>query len=264
MSQPFHLPHLPSPNRTEADKEKLLDEVKHDGLDDLEALAEKVGTKSEQELDFFLGLLHEHLGRQYLQAFINTQPPHQSRAKRNQLMAKLLESVMNGKFEGQTYRLLTNVTATDPDALFAEGAAAGGGGGAGKMGGVGRRRVAAPAPKKGYTKRKREEQAKEEAAKKRAKSKTTAETEEEEKEEEEEETAQEQPEPAALAGAPSAAEQEEGQAVGGVKEEDEEEIVEAGVYEENADDWEPVAAVAAAGPMEETKQNVEEKGQKVE
>lgn len=82
-------------------------------------------------------------------------------------MAKLLESVMNGKFEGQTYRLLTNITATGPDALFAECAARGGGAEAGKMGGVGRRRVAVPAPKKGYTKRKGEVQAKGQEAKKR-------------------------------------------------------------------------------------------------
>ena len=220
MYQPFHLLYLPPPQRTEADKEKFLDEVKHDGLDDLEALADKIATKSEQELDFFLGLLHEHLGRQDLQAFITAQPAHPPRAKRNQLMAKLLESVMNGKFEGQTYRLLTNVTATDPDALFAESAAAAGGGAeAGKMGGVGRRRVAVPAPKKGYTKRKREEQAKEEAAKKRAKNKTTTAEEEEEEEENKEETAQEQPEPAALTSAPSAAEHEEGKVVGAVEEE---------------------------------------------
>ena len=273
--QPTPSPHLPF-NRTEADKEKFLDEVKHKGLADLEALADELGTKSEQELDFFLALLHEHLGRQYLQALINAQPAHQSIAKQNALMAKLLERVMNGSFEGHMQRLLTNVTATDPDALFA------GGGGAetGKMGGVGRRRVAAPVPKKGYTKRKREEQAKEEAvrkreeqvkeeaAKKRAKNKkTTVEAvEEEEKKEEgenEEENSQEQPKPDALARAPATAEQEEDQVVGGVEEEEEEEE-EEGVYEENADDWEPVAAVAAVGPMEEMKQKVEEEGRKVE
>lgn len=175
---------------------------------------------------------------------------------------------MDGRFEGDVQRLLTNVTATDPDALFAEGAARGGGAEAGKMGGVGRRRVTVPGPKKGYTKRKREEQAKEEAAKKSAKNtnknknKTTEEGVEEE--EKEEETTQEQPEPTALASAPSAAEQEEGQVMGAVEEEEEEEFVEAGVYEENADDWEPVAPIAAVGPMEEMKQNVEEEGQKVE
>lgn len=69
----------------------------------------------------------------------------------------------------------------------------------------------------------------------------------------------------ALASSLSAAEQEEGQGVGRDEEEEEdEEVIEAGVYEENTDDWEPVAAVAAVGPMEEAKQNVEEEGQKVE
>lgn len=252
-----------STNRTEADKEEFLTQVKKNGLDDLEALADGIGTKSEQELDFFLSLLHEHLGRQYLQALANAQPANEPRVKRNKLMAKVFETVMNGTFEGHMHRLLTNVTLTDPDVLFTQNAAGKGGTEAGKMGGVGRRQVAAPVPKKGYTKRKREEETKKHPAKK-SKAKAAPPKNEQEEEEKVEEDSVKEEQPSAptpkepmLGNVLIKVRQEEGQKKDGVEEE-EEDVVDAGVYEENVDDWEPAAGVA-----EQTDQKFEVKGQGV-
>ncbi|GAB5033022.1 Hypothetical protein NocV09_01102120 [Nannochloropsis oceanica] len=245
-------------NWTEADKEEFLTQVKKNGLDDLEALADDIGTKSEQELDFFLSLLHEHLGRQYLQAFANAQLAHEPRAKRNKIMAKVLETVMNGTFEGHMRRILTYATSTDSDMLFTKDAAGTGGAEAGKMGGVGRRQVTAPAPKKGYTKRKMKEETKKKkysTKKYKAKAPTPKNEQEVEEKAEEDSTLEKQP------SAPTPKEptfasafvivEQEGLIKGGV-DDVEEDVVDAGMYEENVDDWEPAARVA-----ENTEQKME-------